>query len=415
MQTKRPLLALTGVAGAILLTMTMAACGTIPGQDPPGASSPSAGGKPASSANATPTPPPPAPVVFTPNVANGAKGVKVSTLVSVKASAGTLSKVKLSYKGKDKQGESQTVKVPGQVSAKGDSWTATSALDPGANYQLTMVGKNASNQATTKSTAAFTTQKLTLDQQTFPSIFPFKGDTVGVGMPVILTFDVPVKNRKEFQKHLSVTASDHQVGSWHWYGDQTLHWRPKNYWKPGTKVSVTANLNGVDAGGGIYGQQSTSTSFTIGRAVVTKINLDTHRAKVYINGDLKRTIPISGGRKGWSSRSGTKLIMEKLPVTRMTNQMIGASEDYDLKVKYAMRVTNSGEFLHAAPWAEQLGVANTSHGCVGMSTANANWLFNQVTLGSPVITTGSNRGLEQGNGWSDWDISFSEYKKGSAL
>ncbi len=181
-------------------------------------------------------------------------------------------------------------------------------------------------------------------------------------------------------------------------------------------MTATADLNGLDAGNGIYGQNTTSTSFTVGRSLITKINLDTKKAKVYINGDLERTIPISGGKSGWTTRSGTKLIMEKLPVTRMTNEMIGADEAYDLKVRYAMRITWSGEFLHAAPWnSANLGRVNASHGCVGMSTANAAWLFNRVQIGDPVVTTGSGRGLEKGNGYTDWDVSWSQYQKGSAL
>ena len=41
-----------------------------------------------------------------------------------------------------------------------------------------------------------------------------------------------------------------------------------------------------------------------------------------------------------------------------------------------MRETNSGEFLHAAPWSVgSQGNANVSHGCTGMSTANAQWLY----------------------------------------
>ena len=35
----------------------------------------------------------------------------------------------------------------------------------------------------------------------------------------------------------------------------------------------------------------------------------------------------------------------------MTNEAIGAKEQYLLTAKYAMRITNSGEFLHAAPWS----------------------------------------------------------------
>ena len=418
----RRLLSATALLAAVALTAV--GCGTIPqagGATAPGSSTrttgPTTAGEPSESApestpSSTPTPDP---VTFTPNVKNGAKNVKVSTVVAVKAANGTVGSVKLSYTGTDAKGKAIKGDVTGTLAKDKASWTAGQRLQPGSTYTLTVSGQNPQGTATTtKST--FKTQALTLQQLTFAQLQPLKGSSVGVGMPVILTFDVAVKNRKEFEKHLSVTTSPKQTGTWSWFSDKEVHYRPKSYWKPGTKVTVNADLNSLDAGNGIYGQNSTSTSFTVGRSLVTKINLDTHKAKVYIDGDLERTIPISAGKSGWQTRSGTKLIMEKLPVTRMTNEMIGADESYDLQVKYAMRVTWSGEFLHAAPWnSANLGRANASHGCVGMSTADAAWLFKRVQMGDPVVTTGSNRGLEKGNGWTDWDVSWSQYKKGSAL
>ncbi len=412
-------------ATALVAALALAGCGTIPqagGATAPGgqagsssgptAAQPSEGGGQSAPPTSTPTPDP---VTLTPNVKDGAKNVKVSTLVSVAAANGTVAKVKLSYAGKDTKGRAVSGTVDGTLAKDKSGWTAGERLEPSATYTLAVTGTNPQGTAvTTKS--SFKTQALTLKQQTFAQLQPLKGSKVGVGMPVILTFDVPVKNRQEFEKHLSVTSSPKQEGSWSWFSDTEVHFRPKSYWKSGTTVTATADLNGLDAGNGIYGQNSTSTSFSVGRSLITKINLDSKRAKVYINGDLERTIPISAGKSGWTTRSGTKLIMEKLPVTRMTNQMIGADEAYDLQVKYALRITWSGEFLHAAPWnSANLGRVNASHGCVGMSTGDAAWLFNRVQIGDPVVTTGSNRGLEKGNGYTDWDVSWAQYQKGSAL
>lgn len=199
--------------------------------------------------------------------------VGVDTLVVGRATAGTLSTVKLAYTRTDRHGKRQAGTVAG--------------------------------------TSEFRTQALTLHEQTFPTLYPLKGSMVGVGMPVIVTFDVPVKDKAEFEKNLHLTATPRQPGSWHWYSSTEVHFRPKTYWKPGTKVVVDARLNGVNAGDGIYGQNSVTTSFTVGRSVVTKINLQKKRAKVYLDGKLARTIPVSGGKPGFTSRNGTKLIMDK--------------------------------------------------------------------------------------------------------
>ena len=359
--------------------------------------------------------PKPDPVTLKSNVKNGAGNVKIDTLVTVSANWGTLTKVKLSYTNTDRQGRKERGTVPGKISKDRTTWTTSARLEPGAAYKLISVGKNWVDQPKTK-TLTFRAQKLPLDKQTYPTIYPLKGSHVGIGMPVVLTFDVPVKNKRAFEKNLHVKSSPAQAGSWHWYSSTQVRYRPKNFWKPGTKVSVRADINSLYAGRGVYGQNSVKTHFTVGRSQITKINLASDVAKVYRNGKLVRTIYVSGGKPGWQTRSGIKLIMDKRYVTRMTNTMIGARERYSLRVKYAMRITTSGEFLHAAPWnAAYFGSRNASHGCVGMSTSNAAWLFSRTLIGDPVITTGSSRGMEYGNGYSDWNMSYAKYKKGSAL
>jgi lipoprotein-anchoring transpeptidase ErfK/SrfK len=404
---------LAGAAGAVLLATILAACGGTTTKQSAGTDS-----QPEISASTEPSAPPaqkPNPVTFKPNVKDGASNVKVDTLITVSADWGTLTKVKLTYTNKDPQGRTQHGTVAGKISQDHTQWTASGRLEPAAAYKLISVGKNHVNQPNIDTTT-FRTQKLRLDQQTYPTLYPLKGWHVGVGMPVVLTFDVPVRNKREFEKNLHVKSSPAQAGTWHWYSSKEARYRPKNYWKPGTKVSVTANLNGLYAGGGIYGQNSAKTHFTVGRSQVTKINLSSDVARVYRNGKLARRIYVSGGKPGWQTRSGTKLIMDKLYVTKMTSQMIGAREHYSLRVKYAMRITISGEFLHAAPWnAGNFGRRNASHGCVGMSTGDAAWLFNRSLIGDPVVTTGSSRGVEYGNGYSDWNMSYAQYKKGSAL
>jgi lipoprotein-anchoring transpeptidase ErfK/SrfK len=233
---------------------------------------------------------------------------------------------------------------------------------------------------------------------------------------VVLTFDVPVKNKKEFEKNLLVTTSPAQPGTWRWFSDTQVRYRPKKYWKPGTKVSVHADINGVNAGNGVYGQNSVKTAFTVGRSFKIRVNLRSDVAKVYKNGRMVRTILVSGGKSGWETRSGVKVIMAKEYNKKMTNEAIGAKEEYTLIAAYALRITNSGEFLHSAPWnTAHFGRRNASHGCTGMSNANAGWLMRHTLIGDPVITTGSNRGVEDGNGYSDWNLSWAKYKKGSAL
>ena len=417
MPTRRHLAA-GGLASAVLLLAVSAGCGTVPDAQgstgdssaPAGSSQPSTGSSP--SPSATPTTPA---VTLSTNVDDGAKGVKVSTLVTAKASQGELSKVAIDYSYTDTKGKAQEGTLKGSMNKARTSWTAGDRLEPSGTYTMTVTGKNSAGDKSTKKTT-FKTQQLALSDQVFPELYPLPGSKVGVGMPAIVRFDTPVADRKSFEKNLHITTVPKQTGSWHWYGNQEVHWRPKSYWKPGTKVSVEADVNGVPAGNGNYGQKSSKTNFTIGRSFVMKVNLKSHYLTAYENGKKVNSFPITGGKPGWTTRSGTKLIMAKEYNKVMTNEQIGAEEDYRLTAAYALRITNSGEFLHSAPWSVgSQGRANVSHGCTGMSVANSRYLAEKTLIGDPVVTTGSDRGMEPGNGWTDWNASFKEYAKGSAL
>jgi lipoprotein-anchoring transpeptidase ErfK/SrfK len=345
------------------------------------------------------------------SIKKGAKNVPVSSVLSVEAKHATLKKVTVS---------TPDGALPGTLSADSTHWIADDRLEPGLTYNVKSVGTGEDGE-TVRTTSSFTTEALTLDQQTYPSVAPLDGETVGIGMPVVVTFDIPVTDRASFERNMHVTTSPEQPGTWHWVSDTEAHYRPKTYWKAGTDVSVDLDINGVDAGAGIYGQEDRQLDFSVGDANVYKVNAQTHQMKVFSNGSLLRTIPITTGKEGFTTRSGVKVIIEKFDVKRMNSETVGipagSSEAYDIDdVQWAMRLTYSGEFIHAAPWSVgSQGYANVSHGCTGMSTDNAYWLYSMTLRGDVVEYTGTDRPMEPDNGYGDWNIPWSEYKTASAL
>jgi len=400
----------SGLAALAMLGVTACSSAGTADTTNPGASGTSAPGQTSSAAPSPTT----EPVAFTTTPADEATDVSVDTRVKASAQKGTLTKASLSYTSK----KGNRVAVDGTL--EGGTWTAGDLLEPGVKYTLTLEGTDADGK-TSESTRTFRTADLTLDDQIYVAVSPRDGGTVGIGMPVVVRFDLPVKDKAEFEKHMKVTTQPAQSGSWYWLSSTEAHWRPKTYWKAGTKVHVEAALNGVSAGNGKYGQMSRTSDFTIGRALVAKVNLKTDQMDVYINGKWTKRIPITGGRPGFTTRSGVKVIMDKQTNITMKAETIGLKKDdpnyyADTKVKYAMRVTNSGEFLHSAPWsvADQ-GHRNVSHGCTGMSEPNAGWLYDNVTIGDVVETTGTDRPMTMGNGYADWNLSAAQWAAGSAL
>lgn len=406
------------LAGAALAGVaSLGACSVVS----PSAASPAGSGttapSPAGSSSSSTTTAATSPVSLTPNVASGATGVALDTVVKVTAAHGTVSGVTLTYRDPKK---GTTVPVQGSLDPAGASWTATGLLEPNATYALTMTGQNTDGRATT-ATSSFSTQKVNVKTQLIYPTIVADGSTVGTAMPVIVRFDVPVTDRASIQRHLKVTSTPNQPGTWSWVSNNEVHYRPPAYWQAGTKVKVDVDINSVPAGNGTYGQMDVSGGFTVGRSLVMKADLAAHQLQVVLDGQVARTIPVTGGKAGFSTRSGTKVIMEKFTQLRMDANTVGIEPGdpnyYDIPdVKYAMRETNSGEFLHAAPWSVgSQGKANVSHGCIGMSTADAGWLFGKVLVGDPVQVTGTARTLEPGNGWTDWNIPYAQFAKGSAL
>jgi lipoprotein-anchoring transpeptidase ErfK/SrfK len=348
-------------------------------------------------------------ISYSSNVSADQEAVAVDTIVTVSAKDGSVAHVGM---------ESDKNKIG--FEAEGSKWVATRRLEPGTKYTITATGTGTDGKPG-DFTRSFTTEALTLSQQTYPSVIPLAGRTVGVGMPIIVRFDIPVKNRELFEKNMFVETSQPVEGRWAWFNDREVHYRPKEYWPANTDVTIKILVNSLPAGNGIYGQQDQIVHFTIGQKVVAYVDVNTYTLTLKEDDKVVKTIPVSTGDSKHRTREGTKVIMEKLRKVDMDAATTGVDSDdddyYDLEdVEYAMRLTNSGEFLHAAPWSvRSQGYANVSHGCTGMSTANAEYLFGQMKQGDPVEYSGSPRKLEQGNGWTDWTLSWDDWVAKSAL
>lgn len=338
-------------------------------------------------------------------------GVPVDRLVRVRAAHARLDEVAVT---------SAEGGLPGGFRRNGAVWVAHERLEPGTTYDVSATGR-ASDGTQVSLTDRFTTQDLALSEQTYASIAPLDGETVGIGMPVVVSFDLPVTDRTTFEQHMTVTSTPAQDGTWHWLSDTEVHWRPREYWQPGTEVSVDLDVNGLPAGEGIYGQHDRRIGFTVGESHRYRVDAQAHRMEVFSGGTLLRTIPITTGKEGFTTRSGVKVIMAKHRSKRMNSETVGipvdSSEGYDLdNVEYAMRLTHSGEFIHAAPWSvNQQGNSNVSHGCTGMSTEDAAWLYELSRRGDVVEFVGTDRPMEPFNGYGDWNVPYDEYAAGSAL
>ena len=355
----------------------------------------------------------PAAIAVTP--ATGSADVRPDAPVTVTATDGSLT-------GVDVLAADGTA-LPGALDATGTTWTSSASLTPATVYSVHATAANAAGAVTTTDSTLTT---LTPTATAFPAVAPLGGSTVGIGMPIILTLDEPVAadRRAAVEQALLVTTSPTPVdGAWSWQSDSKVEFRPAQYWPAHTQVHLDVDLGDVEVSPGVWGT-TRDIDFSVGAAVVSTVDIATHTMTVTRDGEVLRTIPVTLGQTGsggkYVTRSGTKVIMSLEESRQMDAETTGVSKDdpnyYNVAVKYAMRLTNSGEFLHAAPWSvASQGRANVSHGCTGMSTDDARWMFENSTVGDVVTYTGSDRTIEPGNGFNVWNESFDQWKAGSAL
>jgi len=341
--------------------------------------------------------------------ADGAKDVRPDAPLRVSASGGRLTKVAVTAE----DGHA----LPGTIEESGGRWAAGDLMSPGETYTVHAEAVNREGRST-RQDATFATLKVKRTVQA--RVSPLDGETVGVGMPIVVWFTEPVTDRAALERRLSVNSSKPVTGSWYWMSDTEVHYRPKEFWPAHSKVTLRAALDGVHAGKGVWGDRDRRVSFEVGRSSVSHVNVKSHRMTVYRDGKLARTIPVSAGKAQFQTRSGIKVVLAKERDKVMDARSIGIQpgdpEYYRLDVRYAVRVTWSGEFVHAAPWSVGAqGSVNVSHGCVGMSTANARWYFNHTMRGDVVTVTGSPRQMELQNGFGDWNLSWKRWLAGSAL
>jgi lipoprotein-anchoring transpeptidase ErfK/SrfK len=362
-------------------------------------------GSDGSAAAATPTPTASEAVVVM-DPADGAVDIAPEATITVRAEQGTLEKVVLSG----------GAPVPGQLSPDRTTWTAT-GLFAGTRYVLSARAEDRHGLSTLKTTS-FTTLAPTATAKV--KMAPVQDETVGVGMPIMLTLTQPTADRAAVERRLTVESTPPVTGSWYWLSDSSLHYRPQTYWPANTTVTVRMSLRGVPFGNGVYGEHDRIVSFRTGDAMISRVDVAGHHMTVTQNGQHLRTIPVTTGKPGQATRAGIKIISEKYVDKRMDAATTGVDSTdpdyYVVDVKYAMRVTNTGEFLHAAPWSVgSQGSDNVSHGCTGMSTEDAGWLFDISRRGDVVEYVNSDRPLEPGNGITDWNVPWEQWLQGSAL
>lgn len=348
-----------------------------------------------------------APVKVSASPKRGAVEVNPVVMPTVKATGGRLDEVTLVPISGGRA-------VKGRLNAAGTVWKAAERLKFHTNYTFSYTAGNAAGASITDSRSFATVMEPT---EANAWAYPLDGMPVGVGQPIQINFSEPVSNKDAVERAITITSSAHQKGAFHWYNDTMLRYRGKHFWTPNSMVTLTMNLFGVDFGNGMIGNEDSTVAFATGAKRVAVVDSTSKRMKVYINDKQVRTMPVTMGMPEWPSSSGYHVIMDQQRHAKFNAGTIGlkpGDKHYypPLTVQYASRISNSGEFVHqglpeAMPY---LGNANVSHGCIGLSPADAKWFFTHMTIGDLVhVEHSDGPELEPLEGFGDWNISWNDW------
>jgi lipoprotein-anchoring transpeptidase ErfK/SrfK len=253
------------------------------------------------------------------------------------------------------------------------------------------------------STAA-ANQASRLSGVTIASIAPNPGEIVGVAHPLVVTFTDRVTDRAAAERALDISSSvpltgnsaagKSVTGKFEWIDSRTVHWVADEFWPAHSTVALS-----------VGGRRTT---IATGPAVIGVANISDHTFTVTIDGvgagpssalpaphhrprwGEAGVFPASMGRPKYPTPVGIYTVLAKERGVTMDSSTVGipvhSPDGYLLKVEHAVRFTRRGLFVHGAPWAvNSLGHDNVSHGCISLSPEDAQWYFDTVNVGDPII------------------------------
>jgi lipoprotein-anchoring transpeptidase ErfK/SrfK len=321
-----------------------------------------------------------------------------------------------------------TKQVAGALDADQKTWRSTGHLAYGKSYEVKATGVGADGTPVEQSTTFTTLKPASTATVTFQAnaLAALKnGSVYGVGQPIIVRFSRTPSDRAAALHAVRVVTEPAVEGRWCWVDNRTIHYRPEKFWAKGTKVSVAANVVGVDLGKGVYGAANASVAITIGPARIAIADSITHYMRILVDGVQVKNMPISMGKDGYvvnadgdkvyfPTRSGTHVVMSRELEHQMSSASYGVTNPddpnyYDEIIQLCCRISYSGEFVHSAPWSVSAqGHRNVSHGCINVAPSNAQWFYDNFRLGDPVIVKNTGRKQLLGDSAGGvWDVPWS--------
>jgi lipoprotein-anchoring transpeptidase ErfK/SrfK len=251
-------------------------------------------------------------------------------------------------------------------------------------------------------------------------LYESDGSTYGVGMPIIAYLSAVITDARPLTAATRVTVDGTPAqGSWYFQRSSIYpgypveaHYRPPEYWPGHATIHLDLPVQGLSAGTGLAYDNSLTLDMATGPANLSTIDGATERMAVTSDGAPVFSFPVSLGKAGTPTFAGVKVIMEKTRIQRMVSTAPGNT--YDLQVPWSVRITNSGEFIHAASWnGGNIGRRSTSHGCTNLNEGDAQRFFAFAQVGDVAVYNNTGGAtMPSWDGYGDWNLPWATWQTG---
>lgn len=302
--------------------------------------------------------------------------------------------------------------LSGKVTAAG--WKPEQPMPWATKLEMTITAKGGLPVKTISASTSWTTAPQPLPVESIGlTISPSNGGQVGMGTAWVIQFSkpIPAADQALVVQHLITKESIPDTVGWHWWSSTEVDGRPEQFWPMNEQATLSVNLDGMVIGGYRIVGTTANSEFTVVNQHLTKVSAITHEMQVYNGNQLIKTLPVSLGKPGFPTISGTLVVLYKTPVVFMNSATIGYPGLYAQNVYDDVAISTDGYYMHAANWdVYDHGRANVSFGCIEQNPANAVWFYNWSIPGDVVEVTGTPLRASEVNGEGDWNIPWSEFQ-----
>lgn len=302
--------------------------------------------------------------------------------------------------------------IAGTLGAQG--WKANAAMPWATSFKMTVAVRGGYPVRTLSRTVTWTTPPEPLPVGSIGiTISPSPGQQVGMGATWVVQFSqpIPASMQSTVLQHLDATESLSDPVGWHWWSPTEVDGRPEQFWPLNEQAALTVNLDGLAISGHRVEASVAHSTFTVVNQHLTRVSAVTHEEQIYNGNQLLETFPVSLGRAGFQTISGTLVVLSKTPVVFMNSATIGYPGLYAQNVYLDVAISTDGYYIHSANWdIPDHGHYNVSHGCVEQNPNDAQWFYNFSQPGDVVIITGTSLQASEADGEGDWNIPWSEFQ-----